>query len=228
MQMNDTKLGRLDDLLISTNRYSLETIDGLFCAALVGPVETDVEACLAILDDSGADPWPSEAERDEAYALLNEFWGVIAARVAGDPQALGEDSLPFVDSPEELDDMDVTDYNGDFPLASDWALGFRFAVFEWEEEWSPWMDEAIYPFIGMLMTLSADQTDPEPGMPEVAIPSFEERLTILNALPFQLAALYRRRHPGHGQTVKRDAEKPGRNDTCTCGSGKKYKKCCGA
>jgi preprotein translocase subunit SecA len=30
------------------------------------------------------------------------------------------------------------------------------------------------------------------------------------------------------QTVKRDGIKVGRNDPCPCGSGKKYKKCCGA
>ena len=29
-------------------------------------------------------------------------------------------------------------------------------------------------------------------------------------------------------TVRRTAEKVGRNDPCPCGSGKKYKKCCGA
>ncbi len=28
-------------------------------------------------------------------------------------------------------------------------------------------------------------------------------------------------------TIKRDQEKVGRNDPCPCGSGKKYKKCCG-
>jgi len=28
-------------------------------------------------------------------------------------------------------------------------------------------------------------------------------------------------------TVKRDQPKVGRNDPCPCGSGKKYKKCCG-
>lgn len=33
---------------------------------------------------------------------------------------------------------------------------------------------------------------------------------------------------GHGQQpVRRDAPKVGRNDPCPCGSGKKYKKCCG-
>jgi preprotein translocase subunit SecA len=30
------------------------------------------------------------------------------------------------------------------------------------------------------------------------------------------------------ETVRRDAAKVGRNDPCVCGSGKKYKKCCGA
>jgi uncharacterized protein len=229
MMMSDEKLGRLDDLLISTERYSLETLDGLFSAALVGPAEATVEECMSILELSGATPWSSDAERDEAYVLLNEFWAVIRNRVSGDPTVLGEESLPFVDSPEEFEAMDdVSAYDGDFPIASDWALGFRFAINEWGEAWSDWMDESIYPFIGMLMTLSSDQTDPAPGTPEVPLPSFDERITILNAIPFQLAALYRRRHPGHGGTVKRDAGKVGRNDACTCGSGKKFKKCCGA
>ncbi len=31
-----------------------------------------------------------------------------------------------------------------------------------------------------------------------------------------------------GQTVRRETPKIGRNDPCPCGSGKKYKKCCGA
>ena len=34
---------------------------------------------------------------------------------------------------------------------------------------------------------------------------------------------------GHGaRTLRRDAPKAGRNDPCPCGSGKKFKKCCGA
>lgn len=34
-------------------------------------------------------------------------------------------------------------------------------------------------------------------------------------------------HPPRPKTVVRDAPKVGRNDPCPCGSGKKYKKCCG-
>jgi SEC-C motif-containing protein len=34
--------------------------------------------------------------------------------------------------------------------------------------------------------------------------------------------------PQKGQPVRRETPKIGRNDPCPCGSGKKYKKCCGA
>ena len=34
--------------------------------------------------------------------------------------------------------------------------------------------------------------------------------------------------PKKGKTFVRKEEKIGRNDPCPCGSGKKYKKCCGA
>jgi preprotein translocase subunit SecA len=33
--------------------------------------------------------------------------------------------------------------------------------------------------------------------------------------------------PAEGKSIKRDGHKVGRNDPCPCGSGKKYKKCCG-
>jgi uncharacterized protein YecA (UPF0149 family) len=34
--------------------------------------------------------------------------------------------------------------------------------------------------------------------------------------------------PAAPKTVRHDGPKVGRNDPCPCGSGKKYKKCCGA
>jgi len=33
--------------------------------------------------------------------------------------------------------------------------------------------------------------------------------------------------PASQEPARRDADKVGRNDACPCGSGKKYKKCCG-
>ena len=40
--------------------------------------------------------------------------------------------------------------------------------------------------------------------------------------------VYSGQAPQRGQTVRYEKPKVGRNDPCPCGSGKKYKKCCGA
>ncbi|HVU25009.1 MAG TPA: YchJ family protein [Opitutus sp.] len=40
--------------------------------------------------------------------------------------------------------------------------------------------------------------------------------------------VYAGQAPQRGTTVRRETPKVGRNDPCPCGSGKKYKKCCGA
>lgn len=40
--------------------------------------------------------------------------------------------------------------------------------------------------------------------------------------------VYTGQRDGPGTTVRREGPKVGRNDPCPCGSGRKYKKCCGA
>jgi len=40
--------------------------------------------------------------------------------------------------------------------------------------------------------------------------------------------VYTGHQPAPSATVRYDKPQPGRNDPCPCGSGKKYKKCCGA
>ncbi len=83
------------------------------------------------------------------------------------------------------------------------------------------------------------RTEPAMGQPRVAV----EGARTDEALPAELEAMQRRQRqaarvtlshggaaPGEPQkveTVRRDADKVGRNDACPCGSGKKYKKCHG-
>jgi len=77
------------------------------------------------------------------------------------------------------------------------------------------------------------------GRPRVAV----EGADVDDSLPAELEAMQRRQRQAvrvthsHGEhaegpqkveTVRRDADKVGRNDPCPCGSGKKYKKCHGA
>jgi preprotein translocase subunit SecA len=48
------------------------------------------------------------------------------------------------------------------------------------------------------------------------------------AAPQQLVLSRGGNQPPEAKTVKREGKKVGRNDPCPCGSGKKYKKCCGS
>jgi preprotein translocase SecA subunit len=81
------------------------------------------------------------------------------------------------------------------------------------------------------------RTEPAAARPQVAVEGAGADV----ALPAEIEAMERRQRQAsrvtlsHGEaaeaqkveTVRRDAEKVGRNDACPCGSGKKYKKCHG-
>jgi preprotein translocase subunit SecA len=48
---------------------------------------------------------------------------------------------------------------------------------------------------------------------------------VIEVAPTQM--FYNKSANGAGNTIKKETQKVGRNDDCPCGSGKKYKKCCG-
>ncbi|APW47812.1 YecA/YgfB family protein [Rhodoferax antarcticus] len=128
---------------------------------------------------------------------------------------------------------------GDAPIPSFgqiWAIGFMYAVENWAEEWEPPKDPEASKMVNgaleCIVALTEDDTE------EPTIGAFEEdgEPTLskqrLNDFADALWAVYDLRdvwlHIGpRVETVYR-VETPGRNDLCSCGSGKKYKKCCGA
>ena len=127
---------------------------------------------------------------------------------------------------------------GDIPsFGQVWALGFMYAVENWPDEWAPprerelarGVDEALQ----AIVTLSED--DPaEPSLPisegsEVASVSARRLDDYAAAIwaVYDLFDIWQGLGP-RVATVRHAAPTPGRNDPCPCGSGKKYKKCCGA
>ncbi|MEN9844394.1 MAG: hypothetical protein RLZZ612_2223 [Pseudomonadota bacterium] len=117
-----------------------------------------------------------------------------------------------------------------------WAMGFMAAVEMWDASWATprdpdiaaWFDESM----DKITALTEDDNHPpivnlfdDDALPSVS----QERM---NAFGLALWAVYdlhqiaRSLGPRIGPIVK--GNKPGRNDLCWCGSGKKFKKCHGA
>ena len=121
-------------------------------------------------------------------------------------------------------------------FAQVWALGFMFAVEAWPDEWAPprdkeavkWLDGALE----AIVALTEDDTDAptlsvfdENGPPSLSVKRLNAFADAVWAV-YDLRELWR--NFGPRVATVHAAATPGRNDPCSCGSGKKYKKCCGA
>lgn len=121
-------------------------------------------------------------------------------------------------------------------FAQVWALGFMYAVEAWPEEWqaprdkdaAKWLDKALE----AIVALTEDDTEAaslSPLDPDAPASTSVKRLNDFSAAVW---AVYDLRELGLtlGARVEPAVRppSPGPNDACSCGSGRKYKKCCGA
>ncbi|TSE21036.1 yecA family protein [Tepidimonas alkaliphilus] len=121
------------------------------------------------------------------------------------------------------------------PIGQLWAVGFLDVVAAWPDDWKPPRErELAQAWEGALADIAAlldDDTEaPLPpdddGQP---IGYSEARLNALGEAIWAAYALHDlARELGAPVPTVRKAPEPGRNDPCPCGSGKKFKKCCGA
>lgn len=120
-------------------------------------------------------------------------------------------------------------------LAQVWALGFMFAVENWPEEWTTPREKTAAQWLDKSLQCIVALTEDDTGAPSVNMYSGEDAPTIsqtrLDAFGDSIQAIYdlRQLWKALGPRVEaaRKVAEPGRNDPCSCGSGSKFKKCCG-
>ena len=212
-----------------------------YLAVLLG-LPAEAQAGEAPDEDSGS--FASDEQRERFLALWNQRWSEVATALEAEVDSLEDDACYH---PEVMDirgvvaDMPPEEQAAfakeDLPaFAQVWALGFMFAVESWPDEWTAprdkdaakWLDGALQAIVAM--------TEDDTGTPEVS-PLSEEgtpstSIARLNAFGEAIWAVYDLRELWKTlgpkvETLRKEAT-PGRNDPCSCGSGKKYKKCCGA
>ena len=195
------------------------------------------------LDEEGA-CFANDAQHEQFLDLWHQRRAQVQRELDTDIKALDEDSAYAPEvmdvraalatlSPQEREDIAGEEIPA---FAQVWALGFMFAVENWPEEWAPpkdkdaaqWHDESLQALVALTEddtdapTLSALSEDGPLSMSQSRLDAYGLALWAV----YDLREIWRNIGPRVAQVFRPQAL--GRNDVCSCGSGKKYKKCCGA
>jgi uncharacterized protein len=241
--MTDDEIDRLAALLDhygdAETGMNLEALDGYMSALVVGPSRVDIDDYLpGVWGQTPA--FESAAAKKEALALIDRLRGHIVWRVQ---QPLPADEapedprlLPMIGLPEGTDDAAADDPTmglpADFPLAAAWAMGFGEAASLRADAWDVWCERHQqvaddFDRIADLTLVDAEQLK-ELDVDDAVVPDLATRLSTMFELPAMLQDMYLQRQDDERPATVRRAAVPGRNDGCPCGSGRKYKKCCGS
>ena len=180
------------------------------------------------------DPWFNAVQRKHFVDLWARRWDAVTQALDTKVTTL-DDTAAY--QPEVVDAR-ATAHGAPAPSFGQlWAQGFMAAVKAWPEEWAgsrnkqaiAWRTAAL----AVMEALTRDDTDPPtlaaftddaeapPTVSARRMQAFGDAVWAV----YNMREMWRSLGPRIETVVKTAA--PGRNDPCTCGSGKKYKKCCG-
>lgn len=191
---------------------SLEMLDGFLTALVIGPELLMPSEYLPWIwgEDDEEPDWDSQEQAEYVMGLLAKHWNAIAER-----RLKGTKHWPIID------------FFGVAMPGDEWAEGFLRGIDMTAEAWDPLFDDrqADYTVLSILALCDGSPEEVQEQITE------EMRAAILTQLPTTLqmiAAYWSGLAPGLPRNEPIRSGKVGRNAPCPCGSGKKYKKCCGS
>lgn len=226
--LTDEDINQLDDLLATSScgddTFDVSMLDGFLSAiALLNPpLQDESEWYPYIFNEEGT---PCEVDEPETVKrLVCQRLQEIRAF-----QAQRQFYNPIIFPLEDEDGNQVTGVDG-LAALEPWAMGFYNALAQYSDRVD--VTEAIEAQLCRIHRfLELDQEDPDYEQnlairraveKEHPVHSLEEGMLEMMQGVIEIAKLNLPNKP-----VSRATPKIGRNDPCPCGSGKKYKNCCG-
>ena len=221
--LTDADLDRLEELLehevFKGDAMRLDEAQAVVCAVVSAPEPIQPHVWLPEVLGKGMES--NDPAVGETVELLMRLNNDIAAALLAD-ETISPILYPVDESCEEYDFEAWADsYVFGAGLAGDW--------YELAGKHADDLSELLEPMFllnGML------KEDAEKTGERWFTPAEEARLVadIQENLPVIVQTLYNfwRNKRAGGSTVQRSEDKVGRNDPCPCGSGKKFKQCCGS
>jgi uncharacterized protein len=221
--LSEAELDQLSDFLArmkNPDALTLEGMDGLFSALIAGPRTVLPSEYLPVIwggELPDEDAFASVEDANATLSLIMRHWNSIISELEADGI-----HLPLV--------LEVE--TGAVP-GREWARGFMrgvdFARLGWNELFQS-NDE------GQLLTIPVVAGEVDSGWPHQPVTA-EKGTELIEYMAVGLGRSYRhfarQRREGAqsagrpAESVRRATPKVGRNEPCPCGSGKKFKRCCG-
>ncbi|MDD5248167.1 MAG: UPF0149 family protein [Rhodocyclaceae bacterium] len=222
--LSDAELDRLDDLLASEafrgEAMRLDELQGLLCAVVSAPEPVMPSAWIPAA--LGVEPaYENEEQMREVTGLLMRYYD----EVAGTLRRGEEPDLVLFPVDADADEFDY----------AAWADGYLYGTHLGEADWldaAGDYGEDLSDLLEDFFLLNGAIKEDVVKSGETWMSAAAERQALAAAgenLPARVLAVYdfwqALRVPV--ATLRREAPKIGRNDRCSCGSGRKFKQCCG-
>jgi uncharacterized protein len=221
--LSEKEFNELDQFLLSDrspeDAMTMDTLHGYLTAIAIGPETIMPAEWLKKIwgDDEGAAPsWKNPKEEERITELIMRF--------------MNEVLVTFEVAPKEFEPLFCeAEHEGDTLVDGEaWCWGFWEGMELRPGSWDPIWESDLAPLMRPIYLLGADEIE-ESELAEVNTPIKGHKLALeIEANLPAIQKFWVPRRKALVETVKRDEPKVGRNDDCPCGSGKKYKKCCGA
>ena len=221
--LTDAELDHLSEILGrlgNDQAMNLEQLDGFFAALICGPELVPPSKYLPKICGNTT-VFESASSAQELFALILRHWNAVA-----DTLNSGEVYLPLL----------LEDESGTFH-GNDWANGFMRGMEFGKEDWALLLDDEDHGGSLIAIFALANENNPDPEMRPYEDPiSADLRETLIAGAAAGTMQIYRyfkaqrvlANDPlGNMPDFLRGMPKVGRNDPCPCGSGKKFKQCCG-
>jgi uncharacterized protein len=195
---------------------NFEEADGYLTALICGPVPILPSVYLREIWGGGDNPFATASEFEGFLYLVVRHSNYIARMLAARDQIF----QPRI----------VADEGRTISQGNRWAQGFLRGIGLCRERWHE-IFEDDEKFSALLPVLAlAHENDPDPATRSWETPPgprLRERLLAGLSVAAQWLYDYFRSRQGFEPLKPTGSGKMGRNDLCNCGSGKKYKRCCG-
>lgn len=218
--LSEQELARLEELLASpifnVKAMSLDKLQGLLCAVVSAPDTIPPSQWMPEVFKSGPE-LESRERAQEFMTLMMRFYNGVASE-------LGENRpIKFILKPRSAADQ-RPDYQ---TWCEGYILGWGLSAEEWLSPGNEPLKKLTFPIL--LLSGAFKEEAERRGkkyLPDDEYAKLQQECA--DTLPRAVAGIYQHWHSRTKPVpAKRETPKVGRNEACPCGSGLKFKQCCG-